>query len=90
MKSAQGPTSERLLLRGGVAGYQLPMLKAATLPVSAGDLLILETDGIHHDFTTDLKMHLPVQSIADHILAKYIRQTDEAPVAVVRYLGTAG
>src|SRR5260221_2412395 len=48
---AGAPAEESLLLRAGVVGAQLPALQAAVLPVSAGDTLILATDGISRDFT---------------------------------------
>jgi serine phosphatase RsbU (regulator of sigma subunit) len=35
-----------VLLRSGVVGYQLPTLRASTLPIAPGDLLIFATDGI--------------------------------------------
>src|SRR6266700_4092278 len=40
------PPREELLLRGGVIGRQIPPLQAAVLPVSDGDTLFLESDGI--------------------------------------------
>src|SRR5437879_1529990 len=41
---------ESVLLRGGLVGYKLPELAASVIPVAAGDLLILATDGIHAAF----------------------------------------
>ncbi|MBI2266280.1 MAG: SpoIIE family protein phosphatase [Armatimonadetes bacterium] len=78
---------ETLLLRGGVVGYQLPPLRAATIPVAPGDLLILATDGIRSGFSEGLAPTAPPQEIADHILALFGKKTDDALVLVVRYGG---
>jgi negative regulator of sigma-B (phosphoserine phosphatase) len=87
------PTREALSMRGGVVGYQLPPLRTAYLPVTAGDLLVFTTDGIRSDFATGLSLidpllkHQDVQEIADRILARFGKTTDDALVLVVRYLG---
>ena len=78
---------ESLLLRSGVVGVELPTLRAATLSVSAGDTLILATDGIKSDFNRRLvHQHMP-QKAAEAILARHARPTDDALVLVARYLG---
>jgi serine/threonine protein phosphatase PrpC len=81
------PPRETLMQRGGVVGYQLPHLREVSFPISPGDLLLLTTDGVRHGFLTDLRTDLPVQTIADHILAQYGLRTDDALVLAVRYLG---
>ncbi|HKA54819.1 MAG TPA: SpoIIE family protein phosphatase [Candidatus Binatia bacterium] len=89
------PARESLLLRGGVIGYQLPPLHAATLSVRRGDVLILATDGIHSDFTQERLLRNPLvrlapdgpQQLADHLLARYAKATDDALVLVAQYLG---
>lgn len=81
------PLRERLLLRGGVVGYQLPPLRETMLPISPGDLLVLTTDGILNNFSNQVNLNLPVQTIADQILAEYSRETDDALALAVRYLG---
>jgi serine phosphatase RsbU (regulator of sigma subunit) len=78
---------ETLLLRAGVVGKQLPALQAATVPVARGDLLILATDGIEEDFAEDLHLDWPPQRIADDVLARYAKRSDDALVLVARYLG---
>ena len=88
------PARETLLMRGGVVGYQLPPLRAYHLAVSAGDLLIFATDGISSDFATGLPIgdpllrHQPVQEIADRLLTRFGKLTDDALVLVMRYLGS--
>ncbi|HYE34069.1 SpoIIE family protein phosphatase [Methylocaldum sp.] len=89
------PTREALLMRGGVVGDQLPPLRTAYLPIAAGDLLIFTTDGIRSDFATRLSLidpllrHQDVQEIADRILARFGKTTDDALVLVARYLEAA-
>lgn len=80
---------ESILLRGGVAGYQLPPLRASVLPVARGDLLILATDGIRSGFADRLILSDSPQQIADYILGRYNRGTDDALVLVIRYVGGA-
>jgi hypothetical protein len=87
IRSAEKP--ETIPLRGGVVGYQLPPLRAVTVPVSPGDTLIMATDGIRSGFTAGLAMENNPQRIAESILAGYSRGSDDALVLVVRYVGAA-
>jgi hypothetical protein len=84
------PPSESILLLGGVLGYQLPSLRPSTTGVSAGDTLLLTTDGIRAGFAHGLDLDEPVQQTADRILDGYARETDDALVVVVRYVGGQG
>lgn len=91
---ASSPMREALLMRGGVVGYQLPPLRAYHLAVTAGDLLIFTTDGISSNFAMALPAadpllrHQPVQEIADRLLVRFGKPTDDALVLVIRYLGS--
>ena len=78
---------ERLLLRGGVVGYQLPTLRPSVLPIKRGDLLIFATDGLRSAFTDGVVFDEPAQQMADRILVQYRRGTDDAMVLVARYVG---
>ena len=77
-----------LLLRAGVVGVQLPVLEAAVLPITPGDTLVLATDGVKATFDRSLADRLLPQSAADHILAEYGDDGDDALVLVGRYLGS--
>lgn len=81
------PPSERVLLRSGLVGYQLPALQASVLSLAVGDLLVFATDGIRTGFTADLFNGDSAQQIADHILTHYLKGNDDALVLVVRYHG---
>jgi phosphoserine phosphatase RsbX len=76
-------------LRGGVVGHHLPRLTAATLPLTRGDLMILSTDGIKHDFHDRFRLTGTVQQIADDIADDYWVGKDDALVLVARYLGSS-
>lgn len=84
------PLRESILLRGGTVGYMLPPLRASVLPVARGDTLIFVTDGIRSSFAGDLALvasSRAPQQIADGILSRHSRQTDDALALVARYLG---
>lgn len=74
--------------RGGVVGYQLPPLRATALPVSRGDTLIMATDGIRTAFTSNLSTAPTPQELADSIMTRHCRGSDDALVLVVRYVGS--
>ena len=78
---------EELTLRGGVIGDRLPNLFAGMFPISRGDTIILTTDGIRNDFSASLPLREPPQGIANHILARYARESDDALAVVVRCWG---
>jgi phosphoserine phosphatase RsbX len=75
--------------RGGVVGYRLPPLKTRTLPLHQGDLLVFATDGVHDGFASAIQVERTPQTIADTVLAKCGKGTDDALVLVVRYVGAA-
>jgi negative regulator of sigma-B (phosphoserine phosphatase) len=81
------PRRETILLRGGVVGSQLPLLRAAVLPIARGDMLVFATDGIRHGFGDDSPLDRHPAEIADAILDRYGKHTDDALVLVARYRG---
>lgn len=86
---AAAPAREAVVPRGGVVGYQLPALRAISLPVARDDVLILATDGVHREFILEAPARTSAQGFADHLLDRYGKHTDDALVLVVRYLGRA-
>lgn len=84
------PARESIVMRGGVVGYELPMLRAAVVTVTPGDLLVFATDGVDGAFTDHLSTSRPPQQLADDILESYGKRTDDALVLVARYLGKSG
>jgi phosphoserine phosphatase RsbX len=77
---------EYLLLRGGVVGDQLPTLGASIMPLMQGDTLVLTTDGFRGGFAKDLSASDLPQVMADRILAKCNKGSDDALVFVARFL----
>ena len=78
---------EQLLVRGGVVGRRLPSLELSRLTVARGDTLILATDGIQSRFAEDLSAAFAAPPTAERILAEHGKETDDALVLVVRYVG---
>jgi negative regulator of sigma-B (phosphoserine phosphatase) len=78
---------EALPHRGGVVGYQLPPLRATTLPFAPGDTLVFATDGIASTHASESAVGWDPQDAADHILRIYGKNTDDALVVVVRNVG---
>src|SRR5712671_594304 len=78
---------EEILLRGGVVGHHLPALQTSVIPVAAGDVLILATDGIRPGFADGLKLDETPRELADKILSRHFKGNDDALVFVARYLG---
>jgi phosphoserine phosphatase RsbX len=77
-----------LLLRAGVVGVHLPALTGSIVPIARGDTLIFATDGIRSEFLDEIRTHRETPpTLADRILRRYGRGTDDALVLVVRYLG---
>lgn len=76
-----------LLLRPGVVGERLPPLVAASLPLARNDTVILATDGIERSFTEGIEIDRPPQQIADTIIERHSKRTDDALVLVARYEG---
>jgi phosphoserine phosphatase RsbX len=86
---AARPASESILLRSGVVGYQLPPLRETSLPIMPGDTLVFATDGIRHDFGDASPLDQDPRAVAEDILDHHRKNTDDALVLVVKYLGAA-
>ena len=79
--------SDKLLLRSGVVGIHLPILRAGEVAVQSGDILTMATDGVTAEGTLRLSMNGRIESMADGILASACKGTDDALVLVARYRG---
>jgi serine/threonine protein phosphatase PrpC len=87
---ARRPPRVSLLTRGGVVGCELPRLRADVVEVAPGDTLILATDGIGRGFVDGLPVEGSPQQLADHILERFGKSTDDALVFVARYRAASG
>jgi phosphoserine phosphatase RsbX len=81
------PPRETVLTRSGVVGYQLPALKARMLPIEPGDTIIFTTDGIGNSFAGETVPDHRPSKIAEDILSRFGKDTDDALVLVARWLG---
>ena len=85
-RTARG-VHEAILLRGGIVGYQLPAVRVTTHPVAADDVLVLVTDGIRSGYGDALVLADSASEIANDLLARHCRDTDDALVLVARCRG---
>jgi serine/threonine protein phosphatase PrpC len=76
------PRVKQMVVRGGVVGFQLPVLQSSVVPVLSGDTLVLATDGVHIDFTESLPAIIGPQPLAERILQGYATHNDDALVLV--------
>jgi len=84
------PPAETLVMRAGLVGDRMPAVSASTTRVARGDTLILATDGIRTSFAESPSLADAPQELAELILARYGKGTDDALVLVARYLGGSG
>jgi negative regulator of sigma-B (phosphoserine phosphatase) len=72
---------------GGVVGYNLPQVRMSTIPLEPGDAVVFATDGVAADYSVSLESGVPAQELADRVLERHGKGTDDALAAAVRYLG---
>ncbi|HEX6421334.1 MAG TPA: SpoIIE family protein phosphatase [Acidimicrobiales bacterium] len=77
------------VLFGGVVGYRLPRLRASTVELEPGDLVVMVTDGITDGFVDQVAAGDPPGRIAATLVDRCTRGNDDAEVVVARYLGPA-
>ena len=85
--AAYGDRHDSALVLGGVVGYNLPAVRASTTELRRGDAVAFATDGIAADYSASLAPGLPAQRLAERILKRHAKGTDDALAVVVRYLG---
>jgi len=74
---------DRLVLRGGVVGSNLPHLQPEVTSVAPSDILVFATDGVRWGFSDILSSDSgSPQALADQILQSYATHTDDALVLV--------
>jgi phosphoserine phosphatase RsbX len=72
---------------GGVVGFTLPQVRIRTITLEPGDAVVLATDGVRADYSSSLEPGVPAQMLAERVLERHGKGTDDALAAVVRYLG---
>jgi hypothetical protein len=81
---AGGAAREPILLRGGVVGFRIPLVRADVVAVGPGDVLIFATDGVQTTFGDRLPLEDEPARIADGLLRRFARPNDDALVLVAR------
>lgn len=76
---------EHILLRSGLVGLQLPAAQATLMPLAPGDLMVFATDGIQPSFEGGINLTESSKRIADGILSRHFKGTDDALALAVRY-----
>jgi phosphoserine phosphatase RsbX len=82
-----GLPCDKLLLRNGVVGNQLPPLRTATQALRPGDILMMATDGVAAEDAAGVSIDGDLEAMANGILARGGKGTDDALVLVARYRG---
>jgi negative regulator of sigma-B (phosphoserine phosphatase) len=76
-----------LPLGTGVPGHELPHVRATSLDLRTGDVIVLATDGVASAFADSLDVSGSTQAISERILSDHWKPQDDALVVAVRYLG---
>ena len=88
-ETAEDQHDEYLVLRNGVVGDRLPTLFPRQLQLRHGDTLVFATDGVASEFDQEDDFHDTPQHLAERLLKRYAKGTDDALVLVIRYQGAA-
>jgi negative regulator of sigma-B (phosphoserine phosphatase) len=83
----EGARLESPVVLGGVVGFNLPRVRLSTIALEPGDAIALATDGVAADFSVSLEPGVPAQQLAERVLERHAKGTDDALAVVVRYLG---
>jgi negative regulator of sigma-B (phosphoserine phosphatase) len=76
-------------LAGGIVGYRIPEISPAqVVSMRTGDLLVIASDGITDDHLDHIDFAAPAKDIAEQILTKHSKETDDALVLTARHRGT--
>lgn len=79
-------SSARLV--GGIVGYRIPETRPAqVVSMRTGDLLLITSDGISEDYLDHLDFAASAVDIAEQVLAKHAKETDDAMVLAARHRG---
>ena len=90
IRAGDGPDAryDSPVVLGGVVGYNLPQVRLGTIALEPGDGVVIATDGVAADYSLSLEAGLTAQELADRVLRRHVKGTDDALAAAVRYLGT--
>jgi negative regulator of sigma-B (phosphoserine phosphatase) len=77
-------------LTGGIVGYRIPEIRPAqVVSIRPGDLLVMTTDGIAEDYLEHIDFAASAVVIAEELLGKHAKETDDAMVLTARHRGAS-
>jgi phosphoserine phosphatase RsbX len=85
-----GPNAFRFVSRDGVVGYMMSTVRAQTLKLFAGDVLVMHSDGIKEHFELSECPGIltgTAKSIATGLLKQFGKENDDASCIALKYLG---
>lgn len=86
ISGVQVRSSARLV--GGIVGFRIPETRPAqVVPMRTGDLLVMVSDGIAPDYLDNIDFAASAADIAEQILTKHGKETDDATVLAARHRG---
>jgi phosphoserine phosphatase RsbX len=91
---AKAPTGVQIRssarLTGGIVGYRMPEIRPAqVVPIRAGDLLVMATDGIAEEYLENIDFSASATANAEQILSKHAKETDDAMGLAARHRGAS-
>lgn len=89
---AKSPTGVQIRssarLTAGIVGYRIPEIKPAqVVSMRPGDLLVISTDGITENYLDHIDFSATAVVIAEELLGKDAKETDDAMVLAARHRG---
>jgi serine phosphatase RsbU (regulator of sigma subunit) len=76
-------------LTAGIIGYRIPdITPAQVVPIRTGDLLLIASDGITEGHLDHIDFAASAPVIAEQILLKHAKESDDAMVLAARHRGT--
>jgi serine phosphatase RsbU (regulator of sigma subunit) len=86
VSGTQVRSSARLV--GGIVGYRIPETRPAqVVSMRTGDLLVITSDGITEDHLDHIDFAASASDIAEQLLTKHAKESDDAMVLAARHRG---